>query len=94
MNIAPSAISYRAESDTHRVQVDQYIGPVAYLTGEYPKVSHTFIQREIQALRARGIVVHTFSVRRPSSRDILVDQKSEERDTYYILEPDSKLYEQ
>ncbi len=29
-------------------------GPIAYLTGEYPKVSHTFIQREVAALRALG----------------------------------------
>ena len=86
MNAAPSKIVYSTESDIHRVQVDEYTGPVAYLTGEYPKVSHTFIQREIQALRARGIVVHTFSVRRPTSTDILVDQKSEERDTFYILD--------
>lgn len=30
-------------------------GPIAYLTGDYPKISHTFILREVQQLRARGV---------------------------------------
>ena len=41
-------------------------GPVAYLTGDYPKVSHTFTLREVQAVRAAGDVAlhhHTARVR-------------------------------
>lgn len=37
---------------------------IAYLTGEYPAVSHTFILREVEALRARGLEVLTCSIRR------------------------------
>lgn len=37
---------------------------VAYLTGEYPAVSHTFILREVEALRAAGRDVLTCSIRR------------------------------
>ena len=37
---------------------------VAYLTSEYPAVSHTFILREVEALRARGVDVLTCSIRR------------------------------
>ena len=36
---------------------------IAYLTSEYPALSHTFIRREIAALRARGLDVRPFSVR-------------------------------
>ncbi len=36
---------------------------VAYLTSRYPAVSHTFIRREVLALRRRGLEVVTFSVR-------------------------------
>ena len=36
---------------------------IAYLTGQYPAVSHTFILREILALRAMGFLVETCSVR-------------------------------
>lgn len=39
------------------------IGKVAYLINQYPKVSHTFIRREIQALEKLGIPVVRFSVR-------------------------------
>ena len=38
---------------------------IAYLTGHYPKVSHTFILREVEALRALGIEVLTCSIRKP-----------------------------
>ncbi len=37
---------------------------VAYLVSQYPAISHTFIEREIAALRSLGATVGTFSVRR------------------------------
>lgn len=37
---------------------------IAYLAGEYPAVSHTFILREIAALRAQGLDILTCSVRK------------------------------
>lgn len=36
---------------------------IAYLNSQYPAISHTFIEREVAALRANGWEVHTFSVR-------------------------------
>lgn len=36
---------------------------VAYLVNQYPKVSHTFIRREIKAVEARGVRVRRFSIR-------------------------------
>ncbi|WP_432507646.1 glycosyltransferase [Kineococcus arenarius] len=42
---------------------DVPLGPVAYLVSQYPTTSHTFIETEIEALRARGVEVHTFTVR-------------------------------
>lgn len=44
---------------------------IAYLTSMYPDVSHMFILREVQAVRARGIDVATFSIRRPGDRNAL-----------------------
>jgi glycosyltransferase involved in cell wall biosynthesis len=61
---------------------------IAYLVTEYPATSHTFIRREVTALRARGISVATFSVRRPapvtvsSTRD-----RASLEETWYILPP-------
>jgi len=49
----------------------QSAGPrLAYLTSQYPASSHTFIMREILALRRRGLDVHSFSVRPPSIAEL------------------------
>ncbi|MBV9385606.1 MAG: glycosyltransferase [Chroococcidiopsidaceae cyanobacterium CP_BM_ER_R8_30] len=45
---------------------------IAYLINQYPKVSHSFIRREITALEAKGIQVARFSLRSCSSE--LVDE--------------------
>lgn len=58
----------------------------AYLTSMYPAISHTFIQREVAALRLRGLDIETFSVRRPKPGDLLTETDRAEHDsTWYIL---------
>ncbi len=61
---------------------------IAYLTGEYPRATDTFIQREIAALRQQGAEIHTFSVR-PTGEEHMVgeEQKQERNQTFYILPP-------
>lgn len=39
---------------------------IAYLINAYPKVSHSFIRREIAALESRGLAVTRFSIRPPA----------------------------
>lgn len=59
---------------------------IAYLTGEYPRATDTFIQREVTALRERDIEVFTFSIRRTSDEHIVGPEQRAERDrTFYIL---------
>ncbi|GAX37570.1 glycosyltransferase family 4 protein [Nodularia sp. NIES-3585] len=59
---------------------------IAYLTGEYPRATDTFIQREVAALRELGTEVCTFSVRRTGDEHIVgVEQKMERDRTFYIL---------
>jgi glycosyltransferase involved in cell wall biosynthesis len=41
---------------------------IAYLTNQYPKVSHTFIRREIVALESEGVEVERYSVRRTNEK--------------------------
>lgn len=61
-------------------------GPVAYLTGDYPKVSHTFILREVEALRALGIEVLTCSIRTPDAAEFRGEEELRARaDTFYVL---------
>ncbi len=60
--------------------------PIAYLTGEYPRATDTFIQREVAALRALGHPVETCSVRRTGTEHLVgEEQKAEAKATFYIL---------
>jgi colanic acid/amylovoran biosynthesis glycosyltransferase len=59
---------------------------IAYLVNQYPKVSHSFIRREIQALEALGMKVFRFSIR--SCEAELVDPQDviELKKTKVVLE--------
>lgn len=59
---------------------------IAYLTSQYPAPSHTFIRREVDALRRQGFEIHTFSVRspRPEERRGEPDER-EYAATWYAL---------
>ena len=60
---------------------------IAYLTGQYPEVSLTFIQREVEALRDLGAEVLTCSVRRtPPEQHPGEAEKEAARTTFHILE--------
>lgn len=62
---------------------------IAYLTGEYPRATDTFIQREVQALRAKGLDIQTFSIRRTGDEHIVGSEQVEERKrTFSVLPPD------
>lgn len=62
---------------------------IAYLVGYYPKVSHTFITREVDGLRARGLDVQTFSLRRTPDAEVLTDaDRRAAQETYVVLPPD------
>ena len=59
---------------------------LAYLTSQYPAASHTFIRREIEALREQGWRIDTFSVRPPGSDETASEaDRSEADQTFYIL---------
>ncbi len=59
---------------------------IAYLTGEYPRATDTFIQREIMALRALGHEVETCSVRKTGVEHLVgPEQRAEAAKTFYIV---------
>ena len=61
--------------------------PVAYLTGEYPRATDTFIQREVAALRTLGLEVETCSIRRTGAQHLVgPEQQSEAARTFFTLE--------
>lgn len=59
---------------------------LAYLTGEYPRATDTFIQREVEGLRQLGSTVLTCSIR-PTGVEHLVgpEQRAERERTFYVL---------
>jgi colanic acid/amylovoran biosynthesis glycosyltransferase len=60
---------------------------IAYLTSEYPAISHTFIQREVEEMRRRGVAIDTFSVRASNPDGIITDaQRAEHEQTFVVLE--------
>lgn len=59
---------------------------VTYLISEYPAFNHTFILREVQALREAGVDVSTISVSsdgRPLER-VTADERAERASTWYV----------
>ena len=59
---------------------------LAYLVSQYPAVSHTFILREVQALRCLGFEIRVASINapdRPAAR-LTADERQEEGATFYV----------
>lgn len=60
---------------------------LAYLTGEYPRASDTFIQREVAALRGLGHDVLTCSIRTTGAEHLVgPEQREEHARTFKVLD--------
>jgi colanic acid/amylovoran biosynthesis glycosyltransferase len=60
---------------------------IAYITTGYPAVSHTFILREVEALRRRGVEISTTTVHRASPDAVLSEEDRRAFETTYALLP-------
>jgi glycosyltransferase involved in cell wall biosynthesis len=70
---------FGASTTTHGLRL-------AYVVNQYPKVSHTFIRREILALEQLGYQIERYSIRRTAeSLDDRADQIEQER-THVVLD--------
>jgi glycosyltransferase involved in cell wall biosynthesis len=58
---------------------------IAYIVNQYPKVSHSFIRREILALEAQGVEVVRLSVRGHRERHVDAADVEEQNKTVYLL---------
>lgn len=63
------------------------LAEVAYITTGYPAPSHTFIMREVQALRRRGVRIATTSVHRAECEHLLTEEDRREFETTHALLP-------
>lgn len=59
---------------------------VAYLVNQYPRASHSFIRREIQALEAQGVEVLRFSVRPAGQEPASEEDRVEQTRTRVVLQ--------
>jgi glycosyltransferase involved in cell wall biosynthesis len=57
---------------------------IGYLTSQYARVGDTFIRREVAQLRALGLAVHTYSIRKADEGEMISDEirREQERTTY------------
>jgi colanic acid/amylovoran biosynthesis glycosyltransferase len=61
---------------------------LAYLCSLYPAVSNTFVLREVEALRRRGVEIDTFTIRRAQTDQLLADaDRKAFQTTFAILPP-------
>jgi colanic acid/amylovoran biosynthesis glycosyltransferase len=60
---------------------------VAYITTRYPSISHTFVLREVQALRDRGVDVHTVSIHQADGEHLLSDANRRALESTYAIRP-------
>ncbi|MDT0595951.1 glycosyltransferase family 4 protein [Glaciecola petra] len=60
---------------------------ITYFVNHYPKVSHTFIRREIQALEQEGFTVSRVSIHKDDITDTNNPDYAEIPKTQYILKP-------
>lgn len=59
---------------------------LAYLVSRYPGISHTFISREVAALRRMGVNIDTFSVRSAFDDELVDDaMRDEARSTFTLF---------
>ena len=64
---------------------------VAYLTSFYPRVTDVWLQREVRALRARGVDLHTFTVRSTDPAGLLSDAQRDEHARTTAILPSSPI---
>ncbi len=58
---------------------------IAFLVSEYPGLSHTFVLREVTALRKQGISIATASINTPKyPHQMTAEEKKEAKSTFYI----------
>jgi colanic acid/amylovoran biosynthesis glycosyltransferase len=58
---------------------------IAYLANPYPAISHTFIFREIEALRREGFEIATASIHRAPDIDKMSKEEQQEAKSTYVL---------
>jgi len=62
---------------------------IGYLVSEYPARSHTFIRRELAAVRKQGIAIEVFAIRRPDQASLISNDERQDYETTWSILPTS-----
>src|SRR6185295_8257895 len=76
---------YRVQVVRPTEQARSMVSRIAYCINQYPKVSHAFIQREINALERQGFEILRISLRGWDSELVDADSHRERARTRYVL---------
>lgn len=68
---------------------DREGGPVGYIASHYPAVSHSFVLREVGALRRLGVDIATMSIWRTDAAELLTSAEREAARTTFAVLPRS-----
>src|SRR5580704_3386461 len=60
---------------------------IGYVLNQYPAISHSFILREVLALRELGIEIDTYSIHRSDPAHLLAEHDRQEYSRTYALRP-------
>lgn len=74
-------------ADTESRPVPRDVAPtlrVTYIIGTYPRLTTTFIDREVEVLRQLGVSLQLISIRRPA-RPLSVEQEALKSNVHYVL---------
>ena len=82
----PGASTFLASDARRRATASSTPMRIAYLVNQYPKVSHTFIRREIAALEARGVRSSATRVRRVNEPLADPADRAEQERTRVVLD--------
>ena len=83
----PASEPYRSQGGKCGRRSSRETMRIAYLVSRYPAVSHTFVLREVLALRRLGLLIDTFSVRRSRPEELLSTADREAFETTYAILP-------
>jgi glycosyltransferase involved in cell wall biosynthesis len=61
---------------------------IGYLAQKYPQLTLTFVYREVQALRAAGLEIQTFSTWRPGRDEVSAEAQPLRDETFYLFPMD------
>ena len=61
------------------------LGPIAYVSHLYPHLTETFVYREVQALRRRGVDVRTYGAWRPAEAAVSLEARGHIQETTYVF---------